>query len=355
MADFIPATEQYLQRVTGRAGYFNLLQSGPAKVAIFRRLSFIVPDELSMIRLRLADEITRRIQTSVLNGFLIGEISFARNGAITKGLDPARRQLLDYLLDEPMDAFTVTRFGANRYQIHYPNDFVEFLIARAVQRSGARPKVKINRHQWRVRVVHTTGERLAALFRMDREAKTSFLRRSRPCVLIGFGRTIDVSGAMSFRPERQSQLSDRVFEKLFAAYERFKRSFLSGKRATLSPRFELPEITSLPLPPIVNRDRRQHQKILRCLKTYLHDCVQAGRVRCRFKGKWLSGRIVAPDPAIYPPVWLIDQCFNTLAMADFDIGLAKEMLRGGFIRWMTLSGSNRGRMQVKLAEPAAAN
>src|SRR3990172_9019389 len=96
--NILTAAEEYVQRLTGRKGSFTFLDAGRNKVAIFRRLSFIPPDELTMIRLRLFSEVTPKVQTSVLNGFLVGEIQVDGKGRIVSGLDANRCALLDYLL-----------------------------------------------------------------------------------------------------------------------------------------------------------------------------------------------------------------------------------------------------------------
>ena len=80
----ISAAEKYIQQITGLMGHFTFLETGKNRIAVFRRLSFIPPDELTMIRLRILEEVTPKIQTSVLSGFLIGEISLDKKGVLSK-------------------------------------------------------------------------------------------------------------------------------------------------------------------------------------------------------------------------------------------------------------------------------
>jgi hypothetical protein len=148
----IGIAEKYIQHITGLKGHFTFLEAGKNRVAIFRRMSFIPPDELTVIRLRLTNEVVPKTQSSVLNGFMVGEVRVDNKGRIIKGLDANRRALLDYLLKEPMGAHIVEKLDGHLFKIHYPGDFVEVLIARAAHLSGATPSATIRNHRWYVRI-----------------------------------------------------------------------------------------------------------------------------------------------------------------------------------------------------------
>ncbi|GAG09308.1 unnamed protein product, partial [marine sediment metagenome] len=84
--NIIKVTEEYIADLTKLRGYFTFLESRNNRVAVFRRLSFVPPDEVSITRWRLQNEITPKIKTSVLNGFLVGEVHVDKDGLIHKGL-----------------------------------------------------------------------------------------------------------------------------------------------------------------------------------------------------------------------------------------------------------------------------
>lgn len=401
--NIVKSAAEYVRRITGRNGYFTFLEAGKNRVAVFRRFSFIPPDDASMIRLRLAPEITPKIETSVLNGFLIGEVCVDGKGRITRGLDANRRALLDYLLDEPMGAHVVEKLGTRLFKIHYPGALAEILIARAARMTGAIPVATIRNHCWHIRVgnigfeverflesclVHTSLDRFCALIKLDKEKRGRFVQIARPCVFVAFGRTVDVAGTMTFAPEKQNQISDRAFIRLFQAYEptmsplkllkewgtpppaeSIKPLFLSGRHLKLSPRWPLPENTVLPVtsveipqvirPDLVRGGRLQRKfrvpagpgrdlfmTIARQQYDYLKGCLAPGPVECRLGSQRLVGRVSAVDQTIYPPIWLIDHFFNCFAMLDFDQTLAKEMILGGMIDFMELRGNRKGQLAL---------
>ncbi|MDD5706172.1 MAG: trehalase family glycosidase [Kiritimatiellae bacterium] len=403
--NIVKTAEEYVCRITARKGHFSFLEAGKNRVAVFRRLSFIPPDDVSMIRGRLAPDITPKIKTSVLNGFLIGEVRVNGQGHITRGLDANRRALLDYMLGEPMGAHVVEKLGTRLFKIHYPGALLEVLIARATRLTGAQPVTAIRNHRWHVRVgnirfeverflefclVHARMEQFFALIKADEEERGRFIQLPRPCILIAFGRTVDVAGTMNAAPEKQNQLSDRAFFRLFQAYEgseslnklvkemlfplaakSVKPVFLSGRRFKLSPRWPLPENTSLPItrvkiPEVVVpaemkrsvskltvhipavRGRELLQTMALQEYEYLTGCVLPGRVECRLGGRRLVGRITTEDQTIYPPIWSLDHFCNCFPMMDFNLPLAKDMILGGLIHFMELKGEQRG--QIKLAK-----
>ncbi|MHB9139422.1 MAG: MGH1-like glycoside hydrolase domain-containing protein, partial [Victivallaceae bacterium] len=82
--------------------------------------------------------------------------------------------------------------------------------------------------------------------------------------------------------------------------------------------------------------------------SYLKDCIASGEIRKQFNGMELTGLMSAADLAIYPPIWVVDHYFNTLAMLDYDADLAKKMFVGGIIANMDLDeGPYQGRLQLK--------
>jgi hypothetical protein len=404
----IKSVDQYLLKITGLKGYFNLLKSGKNRVAVFRRLSFIAPDQWTMIRLRLMSEVEPWVQTSVLNGFLVGEVRIDGKGKITRGFDANRVALLDYLLREPMGAHLVEKLGERCFKIHFPGDWVEVLIARASRMEGKTPRASVRAQGWHVRVgkvsfeierfketclVRATPERWFALIRADRLERKRFLQLSRPCILTAFGRTVDVSGALHHASEWQGQLSDRVFARLFATYERVgawnasglfgkngrlaipvgksvKDVFLSGRRLRRSPRWPLTENHCLPIPallvPTVKfKDapygprpkldvpippcpgRGIYRQVVRQQYAYLRGCIHPEEVVARINGRRVAGVMSAVDQAIYPPIWVPDHFFNCIAMVDFDPSLARRMILGGFAACMRSSGQPRGQIPLK--------
>lgn len=360
----VEVVKAYLIELTGVDGHWQFVESAPGEVAIFRRLSFVVPDELTMIRLRMLAEVTPKAQSSVGNGLLVGVARVDQRGRLRRRLDPRQVDLLRYLLAEPLGAYTFQPAGRGRWTIAYPQDLPEVLIARAIALTGAAPRARMDAAGWRIGVdpiriavsrfrdhaeIRATPGQLAALLRLAPAQAADFHRLSRPCVVIGFGGAVHVHGAMSLRPERQSQLPDLAFIALFAAYERFKAGFLGARRRRVSARWELPENTALPArrgrPPA----RQATDPILAEQRRFLHDCIQSAPVA---RGR-LRGRISAPDPAIYPPIWMPDHFLNALALTDLEPGLAKDLVRGGFIHWMSHRGADRGRMPLKKDDRSA--
>ncbi|MCX6991827.1 MAG: trehalase family glycosidase [Kiritimatiellaeota bacterium] len=384
--NIINVVTQYISRITKLSGnFFTFLASGPQHVAVFRRLSFLPVDEQSMTRLRLMPEVTPKIQTSTVNGFLIGEVVVGEEGRISRRLDGNRQALLQYLLKEEIGAYTVEKEDLTSHRFLFPGDFVEVLLARAAKLTRQEPIVAIRNHEWHVRTgparfhvgrfrefcrIQASETFLAQLLHAKRAELENFDRLSRPCILSAFGETVDVSGAMTFFPERQNQISDRIFWKLFAAYEAFKSGFLAGRRRRPELRFQLPEITTLPKPRVwvhvpwptdvplaavkpplpiklprspqlpLYKEMVQHQY------QYLRDCVQSGTIRRRFRGRLYEGVVSSADTAIYPPTWVPDHFFNSLAMVDLDPALAKRMVIGGLAHFMNLSGKRAGQMPI---------
>lgn len=403
-SDVINVVEKYLQQITGLKGHFSFLQTGGNRVAVFRRLSFIPPDELTMIRLRLLSEVTPKVQTSVLSGFLVGEVRVDGKGRIARGLDANRRALLNYLLQEPMGANVVEKLDEDLFKIHYPGDLVEVWIARAARMMGAKPAATIRNHRWHVRagsirfeverflescLVRATVKQFCDLINVDQEGREKFAQLPRPCILVAFGRTVDVAGTLYPSPEKQSQISDRALQYLFRAYEpigkeqwfelmgmplpsgrSIKPIFLSGKRVRLSPRWLLPEDAGLPVSRVkipqvlipaeikrggsklaVHIPAGRGQELLRTMALheyeYLKGCLVPRPVKCRSGGQHLVGRVSTVDQTIYPPVWTVDHFFNCFGMMDFDLPLAKDMILGGLIDFMELTGERRGQIALK--------
>jgi len=391
--------EEYIQQITGLKGHFTLLESGKNKVTIFRRLSFIPPDDLTMVRLRLANEVTPKVQSSVSNGFLVGEVQVDKKGRITKGLDTNHRALLDYLLKEYMGAHVVEKLGTRLFKIHYPGDLTEILVARAVQITGVTPATAIKNHHWHVNVgnirfevgrfleyctVHATPTQFLDLIKADEKGRGRFALLYRPCILVAFGRTVDVAGTLYNATEKQNQISDRAFQYLFHAYEPInedrwfqslppgksvKSVFLAGKQIKLSPRWILPEITTLPVPGIeIPKLNLKTKSDLRSSKPafhiplchgrklflaiahqqyeYLRGCVIPRPVKCHLNSQRLVGQVSAVDQTIYPPIWSMDHFFNCFAMIDFDLPLAKSMILGGLIYYMELTGKQQGQIAL---------
>lgn len=380
---------QHITRITKLAGgHFAFLESGPRRVAVFRRLSFLPVDETTITRLRLMPEVTPNVRTSVINGFLIGEVVVGEDGRIFRGLDGNRRALLQYLLTEELGAYTVEKENITSHRFLFPEDFVEVLLARAAGLIRQEPIVAIRNHEWHVRIgparfhigrfrefcrIQAPETLLAQLLHAKRVELKNFDRLSRPCILSAFGETIDVSGSLTFFPERQNQISDRIFQKLFAAYEAIKSGFLAGRRRRPQRRFQLPEITTLPKPrvwihfprptdvplagvkpprPIKLPHSPQaplYKEIVQRQYQYLRDCVQSGNIRRRFRSRLYEGVVSSADLAIYPTVWAPDHFFNSLAMVDLDPALARRMVIGGLAHFMNLSGKRTGRIPIKKA------
>ena len=399
----IGIAEKYIRQITGIKEHFTFLESGENRVTVFRRMSFVPPDELTMIRLRLLAETTSKVKSSVLNGFLVGEVRVDGKGRIAKGLDANRRALLDYLLKEPMSAHVVEKLGMRLFKVHYPGDLVEVLIARAAQITGDIPAAAIKNHRWHVRVgniqfeverflefclVRATLAQFCNLIKVDVEGRGKFVQLSRPCILAAFGRTLDVAGTLYGAVERQNQLSDRAFLHLIHAYEPISKDewnaflgiplpagksvkpvFLAGKRIKLSPRWILPEITTLPVPGIEIPELNLKTKPALCSSKpafqipschgrelfmaiahqqyeYLRGCVVPRPVKCHLNGQRLVGQVSTVDQTIYPPVWSTDHFFNCFAMIDFDLPLAKSMILGGLISFMELNGERQGQIAL---------
>lgn len=384
--NIINVVSQYVTRMTKLSGgYFTFFESGPGRVAVFRRPSFLPADEMSMTRLRLEPEVTPKVQTSTVNGFLVGEVVVGRDGRISRGLDGNRQALFQYLLEEDMGAYTVEKEGLTSHRFLFPGDFVEVLLARAAKLTRQTPVVAIRNHEWHVRTgparfhvgrfrefcwIEAPETFLAQLLHAKSAELKNFDRLSRPCILSAFGETIDVSGAMTFFPERQDQISDRIFWKLFAAYEVVKSGFLAGRRRRPEQRFQLPEITTLPKPRVwvhvpwptdvplagvkppwpiklpCSPQMPLYKEMVQRQYQYLKDCVQSGTIRRRFRGWLYEGVVSSVDTAIYPPVWVPDHFFNSLAMVDLDPALAKRMLIGGLAHFMNLSGKRMGQLPI---------
>lgn len=49
--------ESYITELSGRENHFTFVTKGQNKIAVFRSLSLIQPDEITMIRLRLQNEV----------------------------------------------------------------------------------------------------------------------------------------------------------------------------------------------------------------------------------------------------------------------------------------------------------
>jgi hypothetical protein len=385
-ADPVKAVAGYIEGLTGRRMHFMLLPSGPRRVAVFRRPSFIRTDEMSITRERMMPDVTAKVGSSIVNGFLIGNVVVREDGSIARGLGRHQRALLNYLLREFLDVYTVEKKSPRTWRFLYPGDFVEVLIARAAHLEKNDPVVDVRRYEWHVKAgparfrvgrfrefcdVTAPKTFFLRLLKAGREELADFERLSRPRVLSAFGRTLDVSGSMTAFPERQYQLSDRVIWKMFARYEAVRRGFLAGRHRRVERRFALPEIAALPkarivvpdawpndiplpnaaLPPGVRLPRSPHrrrlQEMLRRQHAYLRDCVSSRPVRRRFKGRTHEGVVSSPDPAIYGAQWSVDHFFNSMAMADFDPALAKRMAIGGLAKFMRLSGKEKGEIPLK--------
>jgi hypothetical protein len=384
--DPVSAVADYIEQLTGRRMHFMFLPAGPERVAVFRHLSFLRIDEISITRERMMPEVTPKVGTSVVNGFLIGNVAVREDGSIARGLDRHRKALLDYLLREILDVYTVEKNSPNTWRFIYPGDFAEVLIARAARLAKTEPVVEVRRCEWHVKAgpvrlrvgrfrefcdVTAPKTLLLRLLKAGRKELDDFERLSRPRVLSAFGRTLDVSGSIWAFPERQYQLPDRILWKLFERYEAVRKQFLVGRHRRVEPRFALPEIAALPkarivvpdawpndiplpnaaLPPGLRLPRSAHrgrlQEMLRRQHAYLKDCVSSRSVRRRFRGKTYEGVVSAPDPAICYAQWPVDHFFNTIAMADFDPALARRMAIGGLAKFMRLSGKEKGKIRVK--------
>ena len=386
--DSICVTSEYVAELTGLRGHFTFVKSGRNRVAVFRRLSFLPADRISMIRWRLLVEVEPKVKTSVLNGFFVGHVLLDNNGRIRRGLDGNCRKLLDYLLKEDVSVFSVEPLATGLYRIAYPGDWVEILIARARRMFKEEPVVNVRNCRWHIRCgpiscvvgrfrefcqISVSEPLLLDLLRVPVSQKAKFRALSRPCVVHAFGGTLDVSGSMHSFPESQSQISDRILDKLFAAYEKLRLSFLAGRYRRPSPRYVFPEIVALPrvkisVPPYKHKDvpplrcspkvslnlpdgpdRAFCRDLARRQYSYIKDCLVPEVVCRKIGGRNYSGVISSVDPAIYPPIWSVDHFFNTLAMVDFDPDLAKRMLVGGLIKHMKLQGRLRGKLFLKNA------
>lgn len=353
--------EKYLARITGRLGHFTVLPIDGDQLAVFRRLSFILPDQTSMIRVRLGAEVVPMPRTSVSNGFFVGTVSVSEKGRLTKRLSAGEERLLKYLLAEPMGTLGCARPEKETYRFHYPAAFVQLLVARfldlapqsSVTASAAgwiitSPQgtvMEVARYREQL-LLRCSRRFLGDILRLDQAGLDQLHHLSRPCLTLAFGRVIDVSQSISLWNARQAQLPDRVFEVLFQNYEKLREQWLGGGERSLSLLQELPEVSGIPAPPPFSVSNQFVRKLSREQHCFLRDCLQPEQIAGFAEFKSLSGRISAPDPAIYPPMWMPDNFFNALAMLDFDPALACEMVTGGFLHWMTLSGSRKGRMQI---------
>ncbi|MDD5707771.1 MAG: trehalase family glycosidase [Kiritimatiellae bacterium] len=409
----IEIAREHLRQTTGyyMTSHFSCVKSGPDTAAIFRRMSFIPADELSVIRLRMMPDVTPKIQSSVVNGFFVGEIKVDKQGRILRGLNAQESALLDYLIKEPMGAFTVEKLGPRTFKIHYPGDWVEVLIARAARMMKAAPRCAIRNHRWIVSVgsmrfdverfleactVTASEERFLDLVKAPPRERARFRQLTRPCLLVAFGKTVDVSGALYPAIERQGQITDTVLVRLFAAYDPdpklwifdpylasngfltvpsgapVRPRFLAGKHVRVSPRWTLPEIHGAPVPAVeppshspagqrvrlppdfvsaASKDYRAYETIVRRQYDYLLGCIRPIEVSGRFNGRRLSGHISSPDQAIYSPIWTPDHFFNALAMTDLDLTWARRLILGGFVGYMEQSGPRKGQIALQGLAP----
>ena len=377
--------EDYITELTGRENYFTFIPKGRDKIAVFRRLSFILPDETTMIRLRLQNEVKPRIQNSVMSGLYIGDITVDSHGWIALPLDENRIELLNYLLNEPMGIYPVEKKASGTFTILYPGDFAETLVGYAEALIRKEPEISIKGFQWQVKIpgfsmrtgrfkefceIKTDKDLFADVIGLSGDEKLMFENLYCSALLHAFGKTVCVSGLMRLDPRNAYQASDIVLEKLFAEYKKVKAEFLAGKSVKISPRYKFPEIngaagieifqaecfapagdpySDLPVKIPEGKNSAFYREIAGRQYSYLKDCCFPEPVKTEFKGRAYTGIISAPDTAIYHPVWPVDHFFNTLAMADFDIELAKKMLSGGLIHFMELRGKNAGALPVKKA------
>ena len=301
-------------------------------------------------------------------------------------MDANRLALLNYLLNEPIGSYIIEKLDRRLFKIYYPGDFVEVLIARAAKLSGATPLARIRNYRWCVRignirfkierflehcVVHATLEQFCNIINVAIKEKRTFIQLPRPSILAAFGRIVDVGGTLYHSAEKQNQVSDRALMHLFHAYEALdkkewseklgipqptgksiKSLFLAGRRMKLSPRWPLPENTTLPvtrveIPQLIpkteiskhslkpslhipsGRKGELFRTVARQQYDYLKGCLVPGEVECQINGRRLVGRVSAVDQAIYTPIWTMDHFFNCFAMLDFDLPLAKSMIFGG--------------------------
>jgi|GEM_PF-3772038 hypothetical protein len=381
----IQEVTSYIAGLTGVEGHFSFLEKSSREIAVFRRLSFVLCDETTMIRLRLLSEVDPQIKNSVLNGLYIGDVRVNQQGRITKGLDHNRILLLRYLLQEPAGAYAVKKEGRNCFCILNPGNFAETLIGLAAAARKCTPKITVSNMQWHVRMpgLNITIGRFREFCRVEAEEnifldiigakdndRRCFTQLSLPCVLRAFGRVVDVSGLMRFKSYTASQLSDRVFIKLFDEYEKAKNDFVAGKPLDISRQYPLPEISGLPETKIYEPDYRPayipelpdaelsvkiprgknhklYKEILSQQYLYLRDCCMPEEIRKTFRGKEYCGIVSAVDPAIYPPVWSPDHFLNAMAMADFNLETAGKMLVGGLLYFMKTGGRDSGSLTLK--------
>ncbi len=376
--------ENHITELTGIENYFTFITKGQSRIAVFRRLSFIPPDETAMIRLRLQNEVKPLVKNSVMSGLYIGDIAIDSQGEVAAALDENRIKLLKYLLSEPMGIYPVEKKGSGTFKILYPGEFAETLTGYAETIIKEAPEVSIKDFQWQIKMpgffMHTgrfkefceinADENLFAdIMGLSGYEKVMFKKLSSPALLHAFGKTVCVSGLMRPEPQIAYQASDIVMGKLFEEYEKVKTEFLNGKTVKNSPRHKFPKISgtagieifhpkyfvplnlhSKPLVKIPSgRNNALYREIAGQQYLYLKDCCSPKPVKTEFEGRSYTGIVSAPDPTIYYPIWPVDHFFNTLAMADFNIDTAKKMLIGGLIYFMDLHGKDAGALPVKKA------
>ncbi len=381
----IKEVSDYIAGLTGVEEHFSFLAKNSREIAVFRRLSFVLCDETTMIRLRLLNEVERQVKNSVLSGMYIGDVTIDPQGKITQGLDHNRILLLRYLLQEPAGAYVVKKEGRDCFCILNPGSFAETFIGLAAAAIKCTPEITVSNLQWHVKMpglnitigrfrefcrVNTAENVFLDIIGAPENERRNFVQLSLPCVLWAFGRVVDVSGLMRLKTYTASQLSDRVFSKFFAEYEKVKNDFIAGKPLDVSRRYQLPEIIGLPAAKIYEPDYRPaempelpdaelsvkipegknhklYREILSRQYSYLRDCFVPDEIKKTFKGKEYCGIVSTVDPAIYPPVWSPDHFFNTMAMADFNLETARRMLTGGLLYFMQLSGRDSGSLTLK--------
>ncbi len=380
--------ENYITKLTGVKNHFSFVWKSNRKIAVFRRLSFLLPDETTMTRIRLLNEVKPQAQNSVLSGLYVGDVEIDKQGRLTNSLKKRREKLLKYLLAEPMGVFPVKKEAPGSYTIHHPGDFVETLLGQAEKITGKIPEIEIRDYQWHIKLpgMQMIVDRFRQACEIEAEEKLllkilgisgddigAFRNLSMPFLLYAFGKTVKISGTMRHDIRIANQISDLVLNALFAEYEKLKSDFLAGKAHKISPRQKLPEIIGYPNPEIIQptfwkaeqnivsysgsnvkipagANHDLYKEIAEQQYIYLRDCCVAEPVKAKFKGLKYSGIISTPDPTIYYPIWSVDHFLNTLAMADFDLETARKMLAGGFIFFMQLDGADAGAIPVKKVE-----
>jgi len=101
-ADPVRTVAKYVAALTGKGLgiYHTSLRSGPGRLTVFRRPSCLRTDETTITRERLMRDVTAKVQSSAVNGFLVGDVAVREDGSIARRLGRHREALLDYLLRE---------------------------------------------------------------------------------------------------------------------------------------------------------------------------------------------------------------------------------------------------------------